>query len=68
LIALPEETAADGNRAGDGLRKRGAAVAFALPRALVSRGQREIIEWTELKWPAPEAESASGLTGRAGRS
>ena len=51
LIALPEVAAAGAGRTDAVLRNRGAAVVFELPRKLVVRGQREIIEFADLRWP-----------------
>ena len=64
LIALPDEAEAGAGEAGGELRKRGADVVFELPRKLVDRGQREIIDLAELRWPAPGP--ASFRSGRGG--
>jgi len=53
LIALPDERVAAPRTPGARLRERGAEVTFDLPAALVGRAAHEIIELTDLRWPAP---------------
>ena len=61
LIALPAASAPVAGKIPPGLKTVGTKISFSMPAAFVANGPRQAIEFTDLKWPDPPAETSEVL-------